>query len=67
MTKEERNKRLNKILEIYKSEEISFNEHTYRLEYSTSKARKAADLIYKNANIYLDRKYNIYINKFCRH
>ena len=44
MTKEERNKRLNKILEIYKSEEISFNEHTYRLGYSTSKARKAADL-----------------------
>ena len=40
------------------------NEHTYRLGYSTS---KAADLIYKNANIYLDRKYNIYINKFCRH
>ena len=35
--------------------------------YFTSKARKAADLIYKNANIYLDRKYNIYINKFCRH
>ena len=67
MTKEECNKRLNKILEIYKSEEISFNEHTYRLGYSTSKARKAADLIYKNANIYLDRKYNIYINKFCRH
>lgn len=43
------------------------NEHTYRLGYSTSKARKAADLIYKNANIYLNRKYNIYINKFCRH
>lgn len=65
MTKEKRNKRLNKILEIYKSEEISLQ--TLSSEYSTSKARKAADLIYKNANIYLDRKYNIYINKFCRH
>ena len=61
MTKEERSKRLNKILEIYKSEEISFNEHTYRLGYNTSKARKAANLIYKNANIFLDRKYKRYV------
>jgi len=40
------------------------NENTYRLGYSTSKANKAAELLYKNANIYLNRKYNIYINKF---
>lgn len=40
------------------------NENTYRLGYSTSKAHKAADLLYKNATIYLDRKYDIYINKF---
>ena len=40
------------------------NEKTYRLSYSTSKANHAAELMYKNANIYLDRKYNIYINKF---
>lgn len=40
------------------------NKNTYRLSYSTSKAHRAADLLYKNATIYLDRKYNIYINKF---
>lgn len=40
------------------------NENTYRLGYSTKKAHKAADLLYKNATIYLDRKYDIYINKF---
>ncbi len=40
------------------------NENTYRLSYSTAKANKAAELLYKNATIYLDRKYNIYINKF---
>ena len=40
------------------------NENTYRLSYSTSKANKAAELMYKNATIYLDRKYDIYINKF---
>lgn len=40
------------------------NEATYRLSYSTSKANKAAELMYKNSNIYLDRKYNIYINDF---
>ena len=40
------------------------NENTYRLGYSTKKARKAADLLYKNATLYLDRKYDIYINKF---
>lgn len=40
------------------------NKATYRLSYSTSKANKAAELMYKNSNIYLDRKYNIYINDF---
>ena len=40
------------------------NEKTYRLGYSTAKANKAAELMYKNATIYLDRKYDIYINKF---
>ena len=40
------------------------NNNTYRLGYSTKKAHKAADLLYKNASIYLNRKYNIYINKF---
>lgn len=37
---------------------------TYKLQYSGSKASKAAELMYKNATVYLDRKYNIYINDF---
>lgn len=40
------------------------NENTYRLNYSTKKAYNAVDMLYKNANIYLERKYNIYINNF---
>lgn len=40
------------------------SQKTYRLGYSTKKANKAAELLYSNAKIYLDRKYNIYINKF---
>ena len=40
------------------------NKLTYRLGYSTSKAEKVADILYKDASIYLDRKYNIYITKF---
>lgn len=36
------------------------NKLTYRLSYSTSKANNAAEVMYKNAIIYLDRKYNIY-------
>lgn len=40
------------------------SKYTYRLGYSTKKAHKAVDLLYKNATIYLDRKYDIYINKF---
>lgn len=40
------------------------SEQTYRLGYSTAKARKAAELMYKNSTIHLDRKYNIYINDF---
>ena len=38
--------------------------YTYKLQYSTNKAKKVAELMYSNASIYLDRKYNIYINKF---
>ena len=41
------------------------NKLTYRLSYSTKKAFNAAKTIYKNATIYLDRKYNIYINEYC--
>lgn len=40
------------------------NKNTYRLGYCTKKAHVAADLLYKNASIYLNRKYNIYVNKF---
>lgn len=40
---------------------------TYRLSYSTKKAFNAAKLMYENAKIYLDRKYNIYINKYVPH
>lgn len=36
------------------------NEQTYRLSYSTSKANTAAEIMYNDSNIYLDRKYNIY-------
>ena len=36
------------------------NLKTYRLSYSTSKANDAAEIMYKDANIYLTRKYNIY-------
>lgn len=43
------------------------NKLTYRLSYSTKKAFKAAKLMYENANIYLDRKYNIYINEYVPH
>lgn len=37
---------------------------TYRLGYSTKKAQKVADILYKNSTIYLDRKYNIYSIEF---
>lgn len=36
----------------------------HRLSYSTRKANKAAELMYKDATIYLDRKYNIYKNQY---
>lgn len=36
----------------------------HRLGYSTAKAVRAADLIYKDATVYLERKHNIYITKF---
>lgn len=40
------------------------NENTYRLGYSTKKAEQIADILYKNASIYLTRKYNIYTSDF---
>lgn len=39
---------------------------TYRLSYSTKKANIAAQLLYDNASIYLERKYKIYTDEFCR-
>lgn len=48
----------------YLMQKPNCNKNTYRLGYSTAKANKAAELMYKNATIYLDRKYDIYINKF---
>ena len=42
----------------------SCNENTYRLGYSTKKAEQVADILYKDASIYLTRKYNIYISDF---
>lgn len=37
---------------------------TYRLSYSTSKAERVAEYMYKDSTVYLNRKYNIYINDF---
>lgn len=48
----------------YLMHKTNCNDATYRLGYSTKKAYKAARLMYENANIYLDRKYNIYINEY---
>ena len=60
---------LEKVQEVlgpgYLMQKKNCNEHTYRLGYSTMKAFKAADIMYKNATVYLDRKYNIYINEYC--
>ena len=42
------------------------NEKTYRLSYSTKKAYNAANLMYNNATVYLERKYNIYLD-MCHH
>lgn len=60
---------LEKVQEIlgpgYLMQKKNCNENTYRLSYSTLKAFKAADIMYKNATVYLDRKYNIYINEYC--
>ena len=41
-------------------------EFTYRLSYSTKKAFKVAELMYKNSTVSLERKYNIYLN-MCHH
>lgn len=61
----------NFLMEVQKYLGIGFLMHkpncdyrTYRLSYSTAKAVNAANLMYKNATIYLDRKYNIYCNYF---
>lgn len=40
------------------------SDNTYRLGYSTKKAENVADILYKDATIYLSRKYNIYISDF---
>lgn len=60
---------LEKVQEIlgpgYLMQKRNCNENTYRLGYSTIKAFKAAEIMYKDASIYLDRKYNIYINEYC--
>ena len=40
------------------------SEYTYRLGYSTKKAEQVADILYKDASIYLTRKYNIYTTDF---
>lgn len=37
---------------------------TYRLGYSTNKAKKAANIMYKDSIVYLQRKYDIYIKDF---
>ena len=42
----------------------NFENKSFSLQYSSVKARKIARLLYKNATIYLDRKYNIY-KLFC--
>lgn len=36
------------------------NKLIYRLSYSTKKANIAAEIMYKDSNVHLDRKYNIY-------
>ena len=41
-------------------------EYIYSISYSHRKAKKVADLLYKNSTIYLDRKYEKYLD-FCRH
>ena len=51
----------------YLIQKSNCNELTYRLSYSTKKAFKAAKLMYENATVYLDRKYNIYINEYVPH
>ena len=51
----------------YLMQKSNCNLLTYRLGYSTKKAFTAADIMYKNANIYLQRKYDIYINEFVPH
>lgn len=60
---------LEKVQEVlgpgYLMQKKNCNENTYRLGYSTLKAFKVADTMYKNATVYLNRKYNIYINEYC--
>lgn len=43
----------------------NFKNEAFELKYSSLKARKVARILYENSNIYLERKYNIYIN-FCQ-
>ena len=44
---------------------LSQNE-LYSLTYSNRKAKTVADLLYKHSTVYLDRKYEKYLD-FCRH
>mgnify|MGYP006961684740 CR=1 FL=1 len=45
---------------------MNCNENTYKLQYSGNKANSALNLMYSKASIYLDRKYNIFINNVPR-
>ena len=45
---------------------LKTKDEIYSLAYSHRKAKKVADLLYKNSTIYLDRKYEKYLD-FCRH
>ena len=44
---------------------LNYTNQAYSLHYSSLKARVVARKLYENANIYMDRKYNLFI-KFCQ-
>ena len=44
---------------------FTYKNEAFELKYAAKKARQVAKLLYNNATIYLDRKYDIYI-KFCQ-
>lgn len=47
-------------------QKVNCNKNTYKLQYSGNKADSALNLMYSKASIYLDRKYNIFINNVPR-